>query len=124
MKLDTTQPGLSALFFTHQDALLKRLFERTNPYSKGLGSRELWDWVNEYLENIGHTKISRATAINGLQALAKEGILEFEQESCQGGHRRIYRVTMTPDEFEHFVRVEMQGKLNLIFKPDWWRIPQ
>ena len=124
MKLDTTQPGLSALFFTHQDALLRRLFERTDPHSKGLGSRELWDWVNDYLEGKGQEKISRATAINALQALAREGILEYELESCKGGHRRLYRVTMTPDEFEHFIRVEIQGKLDLIFTQHWSRIPQ
>ncbi len=124
MKLDTTRPGLSALFFIHQDALLRRLFEMTNPYSKGLGSRELWDWVNDYLKGKGQETISRATCINALQALAREKILKYELESCKGGHRRLYRVTMTPDEFEHFIRVEITGKLDRIFYTDWSRIPQ
>ncbi len=120
MKLDTTQPGLSALFFTHQDALLRRLFERTDPHSKGLGSRELWDWVNDYLKGKGQEKISRATAINALQALAGEGILEYELESCKGGHRRLYRVTMTPDEFKDKVSEQIQAKIMEIFIGNWW----
>lgn len=124
MKLDTTQPGLSALFFPHQGLLLQRLFTVTTPDSPGLSSRELWDWLNEFCDLRGITKVSRATCIQALQALSREGILEFELETCKGGHRRLYRVNMIPAEFEDLITNQVMGKLVEIFKGDWWRTDQ
>ncbi len=121
MKLDTTQPGLSALFFTHQGALLRKLFEETTPRSPGLGSRYLWEWVNEYLEEKGQKKVSRATCINALMALVDEKILTYDEESCKGGHRRLFKTAMTPAYFERLIENIFTNKLREIFRERWWR---
>ncbi len=125
MKLDTTKPGLHALFKPHHAALLQRLFEKTDKFtpSLGLGSGELWRWFTEHAKRIGLQTRSRASIIFALNDLAELGILKWVDATGKGGHQRRYSVKMSPDECESFIRVEITGKLDRIFYTDWSRIP-
>jgi len=54
----------------------------------GAISKVVWQHTNKALEGI--RTISRASIINFLNAMVDEGVLNFKEETCKGGTRRIY----------------------------------
>lgn len=124
MKLDTEKPGLSALFIPYIATLILRLYQVTSPSSllRGQTTGELHTWLNENADLIGIDKMSRASVINALKALAQREIVSYEEETCKGGCRRIYSIAMTPAEFEIHVTDTIVGKVSSIFEADWWRL--
>lgn len=124
MRLDTSKPGLHALFKPYKAALLQRLFEVTkhDTHDNAQPSGRLWEWLNENAEKLGVKKMSRAAVIFALNDMVDQGILKWDDRTGKGGHHKIYSVAMTPEDFEGVVNAKILRKLASIFKPDWWRL--
>jgi len=70
-----------------------------NPEARSL---VVYKHVNKILEEKGKS-ISRASVINFLRRISKEGILNERFETCKGGYRGLYSPKMTESEFKTFI---------------------
>ncbi len=104
IEFDTSETGLRAVLKDWQEIALKVLWES----NKGLGSKQVWDEVNERLH--GET-ISRASIINFLDAMKEMGVLGGTDTTGKGGHRWIYSPAMSEAEFKQFVAETILGNL-------------
>jgi len=108
MQLDTTKNGLASIFKEWQVPLVEELL-----ISEPMGSKEAY----EYLGKIGVKgqkelgSISRASVINFLNDLVDKGLLDFSLVTGKGGHRRIYTMAMTREEFAHKIIGKFVNKL-------------
>lgn len=50
---------------------------------------------------------SRASVIQFLHYLEKYNHVTFEEESCQGGHKRVYTLKGTQEDFTHRLTLQM-----------------
>jgi len=105
ISIDLTQdPGLGLVLKDYQEAAMHILWKT------GEGSsRDVWEAVNKNL--LGIRTISRASIINFLNAMVDEGFLSYTETTGKGGHRRIYTVAVTEEEFWKRIAKETQAKL-------------
>ena len=47
--------------------------------------------------------VSRSTIINFLKEATAQGIIEYELETCKGGHRRRYYTSMNEEEYREYI---------------------
>jgi hypothetical protein len=96
IEYDTAEPGLRAVLKDYQELALRAIW--ANP--EGLGSKAVWDRVNEELKP---NTISRASVINFLEAMREAGVLKGEEKTGKGGHHWIYSPSMNEAEFKQFI---------------------
>jgi hypothetical protein len=68
--------------------------------NRGTYTKEVWDHVNEKLED---KTISRASIINFLNAMVDEGIFNIYMEKCKGGYRGIYTPKLDESSFKQYL---------------------
>jgi len=116
MKLDTDSEGLESLFKPYQAEILKRIWQMNRSRSfKGCNSATM----HAYLKEVGRG-MSRASVIHALDYMVEQGILNFEEETCKGGSRRIYLPRMRPYEFQTYIINTVQTHLHDMFDGEWW----
>ena len=64
-----------------------------------MSSHEAMSWHHGFVKKHGGDPMSRASYINGLNALVNNGVLSYTETTGKGGHRRIYRAAKNPDAF-------------------------
>ena len=103
MRINTDKNGLAAIFKEWQVPLVEELFKR-----RTLSSREAYEFLEELDLRTGRKKfgkalgsVSRASIINFLNYMVDQNILDFDLKTGKGGHHRIYKMTMTYEEFIH-----------------------
>lgn len=82
--LDTTKCGLGAVWRGWETGALDALMS-----SEEKGSRLVWENVRA----MGYD-ISRASVIIFLNKLVDAGFADYREESCKGGSRRVYSLTV------------------------------
>ena len=80
-KIDTTKTGIEAVLKPYQYGIITHILDKKEGISSGN--------MHAHLEFQGY-KISRASVINYLQALSKNGIINQETGTGKGGERGIY----------------------------------
>ena len=85
LTFDPAGEGLAKVLRDYQIEALRHVWTKGDD---GAISKEVWQHTNEVLEGI--RTISRASIINFLNAMVDEGVLNYENETCKGGTRRIY----------------------------------
>jgi predicted transcriptional regulator len=77
--------GLDKVLKDYQIEALKLVWTKEED---GAISKEVYEHVNVALKGV--RTISRASIINFLNAMVDEGVLNYKEETCKGGYRRIY----------------------------------
>ncbi len=95
--IDPTKNGLEKVLRNYQIEALKIIWDSSN---KRLGSREVYQLVNNNLKN---RVISRASIINFLNDMCVEKVLKYEEEPCKGGIRRRYYPGLTEEQFKKYI---------------------
>ena len=85
LTFDPAGEGLAKVLRDYQIEALRIVWTKGD---EGAISKEVWLHVNKVL--LGIRTISRASIINFLNAMVDEGVLNYENETCKGGTRRIY----------------------------------
>ena len=104
--LDTQKEGMEALVKPWELEALNFLWERGR---EGASSREVWEYVSK------NYKISRASIINLLHRLTKNGVLEKEERSGKGGYHGVFRPRLDEREFGLEVVRTVLSKLKELF---------
>jgi predicted transcriptional regulator len=104
LKFDPEKKGLAKILRNYQVEALKSLWKNSE---KGLTSREVYEYVNEKIDN----SISRASIINFLKVMADERVLDYETRSGKGGMRPIYTPRMNESEFKTYIAQTMIASL-------------
>lgn len=99
MKYDLDQTGLYTVFRPYQLEAMRLLWENRESFS----TREVWEHVNRRLES-SLTTISRASVINFLGAMEKEGFLKYTETTGKGGHRKLFYSNVTEEGFKELLR--------------------
>lgn len=78
--------------------------------------------IHMYLQALGgEAAMSRATVINFLNRMVDEGFLDYVEESCKGGSRKLYRLNdKSVDErtFRNQIRLKFDEKLRHFWKSE------
>jgi len=85
LTFDPAGEGLAKVLRDYQIEALRIVWTKGDD---GAISKEVWQHTNKVLKGI--RTISRASIINFLNAMVEEGVLNYENETCKGGTRRIY----------------------------------
>lgn len=97
------EKGLRKVLTDWQEVAMNLLWEereKNRAFSgwRGLVSREVWEGTNRELAYEGKS-ISRASVINFLNSMCDYNVLLYEEETCKGGGRRIYKPSTDRDGF-------------------------
>ena len=65
----------------------------------------------------GLGSVSRASVINFLNSLVDQDLLTYTLKTGKGGHQRVYKMTLTREEFAHLIIRRFADKLKEAF-PD------
>lgn len=93
---DPAGKGLGKVLKDYEEESLRYLWNLDE--GEGGVSREVWKSVNGALPD-GKT-ISRASIIKFLNYMVDESVLDYEDETCKGGHRRRYSPLMDESEYK------------------------
>lgn len=105
LAFDPAGEGLAKVLRDYQIEALKLVW---NNGEEGVNSREAWQHANKEL--VGIRTISRASIINFLEAMVDEGVLNYKEETCQGGYRRIYSPKLDESGFKkHIAKTVVQS---------------
>ena len=96
VEFDTAETGLRAVLKDYQEIALRAIWATP----EGLGSRAVWDRVNEELKP---NTISRASVINFLESMREAGVLEGVERTGKGGYHWIYSPAMNEAEFKQYL---------------------
>lgn len=96
LEYDTSQKGFRAVLKDYQEIAMKTLWKS----SEGLNSRKTWEAVNEKLTP---ETISRASVINFLESMRKQGVLNGVEHTGKGGHHWVYTPAMDESEYKHYI---------------------
>ena len=98
LSFDPAGEGFAKVLRDYQVESMRLVWEREDT---GVISREVWQRVNEQLR--GMRTISRASIINFLNYMVDEGVLNYKEETCKGGVRRIYFPRLNEREFKKYI---------------------
>jgi len=101
MKVDTGTHELEMFFKPWQVAALHAVMDNAERAT----SATVWRRVLE------ETRISRANIISFLEQLAREGILERWEETGKGGHRGVYRLSLSEPQLREHLTLKVLRKL-------------
>ena len=110
MKFDTSKEGLLTLFKPYQAALLEYIWEVNKRDRVPLTSGQIYNWLLDHPDSK-----SRASVIFFLDAMANEGVLDFEDRTGKGGHFRAYYPKMNREQFAHYMVGMITSKLREVF---------
>ena len=96
--LDPSKTGLEKVLRDYQIKALKKVW---NTMDEGVTSREVYHHVNKELDGV--KTISRASIINFLNGMCDDGILNYKEETCKGGGRRVYFPGLNEDDFKRHI---------------------
>jgi len=108
LEFDISEKGLRSVLKDYQEIALRVIWES----SEGLGSRQVWEQINERLKP---QTISRASVINCLSDMREMGVLKGDERTGKGGHRWIYSTSMNEAEFKQFIAETILGNLKRDF---------
>jgi len=95
---DTGGEGLGKVLKQYQAEALRHIWSLRG---EGASSRQVWEQVNKALR--GTRTVSRASIINFLNDMAEQGVLNYEEVTGKGGHRRIYSAKLDESGFKRTV---------------------
>ena len=98
LTFDPAETGLAKVLRDYQIEALRSVWEKGE---EGAISREVWEHSNDALKGI--KTISRASIINFLNAMVDEGVLNYVEETCKGGSRRVYSPRLDEGGFKKHV---------------------
>jgi predicted transcriptional regulator len=104
LKIDLGKTKFGAVLKPYQILAMEYLWAN----QEGKSSREVYDAVNDAMEN---GSISRASIINSLNMLVDDGVLGYHEITGKGGHRRIYKPLFNEDGFKCFIAETVLRKL-------------
>ena len=107
LKFDLAQEGLHCVLKPWQAEVMRFFWKLGIP----LGSRAVYDHLQTV--DVKGAK-SRASVINFLDFMVGEGFLDFVEESCKGGFRRVYSLnerSETETRFRYSVYQMFASKL-------------
>ncbi len=111
---DLSKQGLLCVLRPYQIAIMHYLWDTKTP--------RISSQVHTYLQDLGgEAAMSRATVINFLNAMVNEGFLDYDEETCKGGSRRLYRLNaISIDErtFRNQIRLRFDEKLRHFWKSE------
>ena len=101
MIFDSEKDGLHTVFKPYQAFLMEHIWMVNKETRTGTTSGQ----AHERLRKTGNEDlmVSRASAINFLNDMAEEGVIEYDEESEKGGYHKVYYPKMTRDEFGQYV---------------------
>ena len=108
---DTREDEFRTVLKDWEETALRILWESESP----LITKDVWIEVNRRLK--GTRYISRASIINFLKVMDKEGVLTFEEETAKGGYRRRYSPSLDEEGFKLHVVRKVISKLSKMW-PD------
>lgn len=112
MQLDTSGKGLAAFFKPWQVPLVEEIFE--GPLTSGKAHKFLKE--NDIrTRGKGRGPVSRASAIFFMNDMVDWGLLDYSEATGKGGHHRIYKMTLTREEFAHKITGLFVNKLLKVF---------
>jgi hypothetical protein len=85
LNFDPAGKGLAKVLRDYQVEALRIVWAKGDD---GAISKEVWQHSNKALKGV--RTISRASIINFLNSMVDEGALNYKEETCKGGSRRIY----------------------------------
>jgi Fe2+ or Zn2+ uptake regulation protein len=89
---------------------------------KGLTSRVVYTHVNKRLD--AGKSISRASIINFLNAMVEEGVLDYVEETAQGGSRRVYSAKFDEAGFKRSLAESFISSLMMDFPEETKKVIQ
>jgi len=98
LTFDPAGEGLAKVLKDYQIEALRLVWEKGE---EGVNSREVYQHVNKALQGI--RTISRASIINFLNAMVDEGVLNYKEETCKGGLRRVYSPKLDESGFKKHI---------------------
>ena len=98
--------GLGKVLRDYQIEAMRTVWARG---AEGVGSREVWQQVNEALKGI--RTISRASIFNFLNAMVDEGVLNYSDITGKGGYRRIYSPKLDEVGFRKHIAIKVISSL-------------
>lgn len=96
--LDPSKSGFEKVLRDYQIKALKMVWKDDGG---GVSSRDVYLQVNKEFD--GKKTISRASIINFLNSMCDEGVLNYEEETCKGGVRRIYSPGLDEENFKKYI---------------------
>jgi len=99
LTIDTEGEGLSMLLKDYQEEALRYIWSLEE--GDRASSRRVWNAVNERLP--AGNSISRASIINFLNSMVEEGVLDYEETTGKGGHRRMYFAKFDEKGFKKYI---------------------
>lgn len=100
MKVNLTKEGYESIMPDYMAIIVQRFLGMGTDFT--MVTREAWKHANAVLKKFGRT-ISRASIINGMNALVDEGILTYTERTGKGGYHRVYKCPHTREQLEKFV---------------------
>ena len=98
LTFDPSGEGLAKVLKDYQIEALRFVWDKGE---SGAISRDVWEHANEALKDI--KTVSRASIINFLNAMVDEGVLNYVEETCRGGSRRVYSPKLDESGFKRHV---------------------
>jgi hypothetical protein len=98
LKFDPAETGLAKVLRDYQIEAMRFVWKEGE---EGVNSRGVGERVNDALKGI--KTISRASIINFLNAMVDEGVLNYVEETCKGGSRRVYSPRLDEGGFKRHI---------------------
>ena len=95
---DPAGEGLTKVLKDYQVEALRLVWSKGDD---GAISKEAWQHANQALWGV--RTISRASIINFLNDMVDEGVLNYEEETCKGGTRRVYSPRLSERGFKKYI---------------------
>ena len=99
-KFDPSESGLKKILKGHEELALRYFWDGNEAPA---GTKIVWDYVNSKLTE--RSAVSRATIINFLAKMKREGVLESRDATGKGGHRELY-----------YANIDEAGFVQLVFR--------
>ena len=98
LTIDPSKTGFEKVLRVYQIEAMRYVWANAE---EGATSRKVYNHVNEMLD--GGKKISRASIINFLNIMCDEGVLNYTEETCKGGTRRVYTPALDEDAYKRHI---------------------
>lgn len=101
--IDLGEKGFRKILQPYQETVWHILW---NSPQQSFSTKDMWARVNKELKE---GSISRASIINFMQDMAKQGLLIQEMETCKGGMRGLYKPKLSESELKkHVVKTVLE----------------
>ena len=97
-KIDPSKQGLRKFLKEHEEHTLRYFWDGNET---PVGTKKVWENVNSELGE--KTSVSRATIINFLAKMEREGVLTAQDSTGRGGHRPLYSKSYDEKGFLQYI---------------------